>query len=311
MANDRNIAKLLNLRIPDLLIQSQTRSVNFSEEAFKQESIIHLSGEVQVQLRHREQGDLPGIEPEGPFACSLFSQNCDHPLQRAQNGSVDDDRPVEACLDVLLDHVRVLNHFVLRVFVRGPGLVLQVEALGQVEVELDGPALVLAFQGVVDLDIDFRAVEGPVARVDFPGLAQVLQAFGQLAFGCLPELLAAQGGLGPGRQLEFVVEAQQAVDVVQEVKTAFDLVLDLVLAAENVAVVLHEPPDSGQPCEGPRELVPVKHSELGDPQRQVLVRPQGVVEDEAVPRTVHRLHAVLLPFDVEHEHVVLVLGVVA
>lgn len=46
--------------------------------------------------------------------------------------------------------------------------VLQIETLGELEVELDGSALVGSFEGVLDSDVDFWTVEGTVARVELP-----------------------------------------------------------------------------------------------------------------------------------------------
>lgn len=46
--------------------------------------------------------------------------------------------------------------------------VLQVEALGELEVELDGSALVGSLEGILNSDVDFGAVEGAVAGVELP-----------------------------------------------------------------------------------------------------------------------------------------------
>lgn len=46
--------------------------------------------------------------------------------------------------------------------------ILEVETLGELEVELDGGALEGTMEGVSDGDIDFGTVESPVTWVDFP-----------------------------------------------------------------------------------------------------------------------------------------------
>ena len=46
--------------------------------------------------------------------------------------------------------------------------VLEIEPLGQLEVELDGRALERAAEAVSDADVDLRPVESAVARVDLP-----------------------------------------------------------------------------------------------------------------------------------------------
>ena len=52
------------------------------------------------------------------------------------------------------------------------GAILEVEALGELEVELDGRALERPPQGIADLDVDLGTVESAVARVQLP-LARV------------------------------------------------------------------------------------------------------------------------------------------
>lgn len=69
--------------------------------------------------------------------------------------------------------------------------VLQVEALRELEVELDRRALVCALQGVANRDVDLGAVERAVARVELPfagvvlfeGLFELLERGGRLVCG--------------------------------------------------------------------------------------------------------------------------------
>ena len=53
-------------------------------------------------------------------------------------------------------------------------VVLEVEADGQLEVELDGGALEVAPERVHDGDVDFRAVKGAVPRIQLPRMAKFL-----------------------------------------------------------------------------------------------------------------------------------------
>ena len=71
-------------------------------------------------------------------------------------------------------------------------------------------------------------------------------------------------------------------------------------------IVLHEPPHARQPRQRAARLVPMYDPELGHADRQLAVAAVARVEDEAVPRAVHRLEPPLLLLDVEREHVVLV-----
>ncbi len=56
----------------------------------------------------------------------------------------------------------------------------------------------------------------------------------------------------------------------------------LVRSAEDVRVVLLEPPDPDEPGERPGQLVAVEDAEVGQAQGELLPRADAVVEDEAV-----------------------------
>ena len=74
--------------------------------------------------------------------------------------------------------------------------------------------------------------------------------------------------------------------MVDEVETAGDLRLQLVAAAEDVRVVLHEAPHARKPRQRAAELVAVKHAELGEAQRHLAVGAPLGAEHEAVTWTV-------------------------
>ena len=88
--------------------------------------------------------------------------------------------------------------------------------------------------------------------------------------------------LRPGGELELVGESECFVDGLHEVQCPGHFLLDLVRTAEDVGVVLLEPPHPGQPCQGSGKLVPVENSKVGHPEGQVLVGTDAVVEDEAM-----------------------------
>ena len=126
---------------------------------------------------------LAGAEPERPLAAVVLAEDGEHPLDAAEHGAMDHDGPGEL-LALLL----------------GVGGVLQIEADGELEVELDGGALVDAVHGVHDLDVDLGTVEGTVAGVDAPpALAgEGVHGPGERGLGPVPEGLLAEGLLGPG-----------------------------------------------------------------------------------------------------------------
>jgi hypothetical protein len=80
--------------------------------------------------------------------------------------------------------------------------------------------------------------------------------------------------------------------------------------AEDVGIVLNEPPHSAETAQRPARLVSVEDTKLGEPDGEFLERPRARVKDEAVAGAVHRLEGELVLVDREEEHVVLVIVVV-
>ena len=78
----------------------------------------------------------------------MLGNDCDEPLQATQDRSVDNDRP---------RHDTFIG-----------GSILQIEPLGQLEVELDSRTLEGAAQSIADGDVNLGAVEGTVAWVELP-----------------------------------------------------------------------------------------------------------------------------------------------
>ena len=88
---------------------------------------------------------LAGAEPEGPFAGVVLRKDGKHALYGPEHGSVDHHRSLHGCA--------------LR-------LVLQLEADGQLEVQLHCCALELPPQGIEDGDVNLGAIEGPITLID-------------------------------------------------------------------------------------------------------------------------------------------------
>lgn len=79
-------------------------------------------------------------------------------------------------------------------------------------------------------------------------------------------------------------------------------------------IILTEPPNPGQPTQGPMQLIPMEHSEIRQPHGQLPITNQMHIEHHAMSWTVHGLQSVLsLVFGVllDYEHVLLVLVPVA
>jgi hypothetical protein len=90
----------------------------------------------------------------------MLRDDGDESLHAAQDGTVDHHGARFEAVDVL-------------------AAVLEVEPLGELEVELDGRALIRAAEAVPHADVDLGAVESAVAGIDlpFPGVVLVERLF--------------------------------------------------------------------------------------------------------------------------------------
>ena len=185
--------------------------------------------------------------------------------------------------------------------------VLQPEPLREVEVQLDGGELPGTADGVGDVDIDLRPVEGAAALVDHVVKAGRLQGGPQAVGRHLPEgLLPHRLVLRSGRELGLeVLEAEGPQHAEGELQQRGQLVGDLLGRAEDVAVVLCEAPASHEAVDDTGELVAVDGAQLEEPTGQVPVAPLSTLVDRHVERAVHRLRVVDGPVQLHgREHAV-------
>ena len=162
--------------------------------------------------------------------------------------------------------------------------VLELEALGQLVVELDRAELPRAPHEVLDLEVDLGRVEGALARVRREGDAVLLEHAAQRRLRRASQVSAVPTAFaGRRRELDrHLVEAEHAVDLADATDHAHHLGLDLVLGAEDVGVVLAERAHARQAGDDAAPLVAVQAPELGEAQRQLAVRAQPGREHQAV-----------------------------
>ena len=129
--------------------------------------------------------------------------------------------------------------------------VLQLEALGELAVQLDGAALPGAAQGVGQVEVQLGSVEGAVTLVDDKLLAHGGDGGFQDVLIALPLLHGADVVLGHGGQLDGVAQAEDGVHLVKEPDGLLNHVLHLLPGHEDVGVVLVEAAHPEQAVEGP------------------------------------------------------------
>src|SRR5438477_8627472 len=171
--------------------------------------------------------------------------------------------------------------------------VLEVEALRQRVIELDGRALPLAADRVVELDVDLRPVERAAANVHPIGQATPLERVFQCLFGNVPHGVRAELLVGASGQIEPILQSESLTHYqLDDVEQVEDLLLDLVLAQEDVRIVHREPTHAQHAMQRPRALVAIHIRDLGEPNRQIAVAALLARVDEDVHGTVHRLDAI-------------------
>ena len=179
--------------------------------------------------------------------------------------------------------------------------VLQVEAVGLVEVVLDRRHLPGATDRVLNLHGDLGAVEGGAARIrnqveagrragvleGLRGSRPILIRADELVL--LLAVLVARGQL----QVE-VFEAESRENRQEELDLGADLLRGLLRRAVGVRVVLREAAHAGQAVDDTALLVAVIVAQLVEAQGQLAVGAATRTEDQVVHRAVHGLEVVLL-----------------
>src|SRR2546430_718113 len=129
-----------------------------------------------------------------------------------------------------------------------------------------------------------------LAPIDVVGGAALLQRLLESGVGGVPHRISSNTLFGTGRQVDLDVrEAEDVVDLLDEVQFALDLRLDLFLSDEEVRVVLRERADAGESVRDARSLVTMQSREVRQPDRQIAIGVALHRVDLNVSGTVHRL----------------------
>mmetsp|Transcript_61073 Transcript_61073/g.113305 ORF Transcript_61073/g.113305 Transcript_61073/m.113305 type:complete len:250 (+) Transcript_61073:404-1153(+) len=248
-------------------------------EAEARKLIGDIGRVVIVLVGNGHNHDLPWVEPERPLASIVLGQNGKHSLNAPQDGSVDHDRPLETRLhllllpNILLLALGVSVRFCLGLlFPRFLGLlllclllrfttvlfllltlhlitaILQVESNGQLEVQLDGSALVFPPHGISQADVNLGTIEGAITRIQAPVQTRYIEHLLHGSFCRIPDCSFTNGLLRSSGQCHGRIETKLLVDKHQKLQCSKDLLLDLLRAAEDVCIILLEAAHSSKPC---------------------------------------------------------------
>ena len=239
----------------------------------------------------------------------MFGQDSSESLDGTENGSVDDDWSTETRLKGLLlprvflrvvligrEYLRIKLLFDLLCLVGGNErlllssslrLILQVEANGLLEINLDGTTLVWPVKCVIDLNINLRSIESTIAMVEGPWKSTAVQGNLKRVLCLVPQIVRSKSVLGTGRKLKLEREVKDGVDVLKEVEYVGDLTTDLILCAENVTIILLEASNSDQTAKGTRYFISMKHAKVSVAQGKVTIAVDAVLEHDAMTWAVH------------------------
>ena len=226
------------LGVADLFVEGGAGDVGFGEEAMVVEQGCQFLGVGIVCGTHRDDGHLTGTQPERPVPSEMLSQNCKLPFQTSKNGTMQ-------------------NHGTALGFIGSA--IGQVETDGELKVELDGGALVLALVCVLDANVNLWTVKGTITGVEFPLETGAIHGGGELLLGLVPLSQFSQKLVGASGQDQGELVAKDTVNVLQKVQAALNLGLDLVGTTEYVRVVLLEATDTGQAIESPESSLRAEH----------------------------------------------------
>mmetsp|Transcript_3914 Transcript_3914/g.9378 ORF Transcript_3914/g.9378 Transcript_3914/m.9378 type:complete len:339 (+) Transcript_3914:286-1302(+) len=231
-AHHGNVVPLRQLRLSDLLVERLAARLGLGVEPV----IVQLAldpDSIVVELRADwHDHHLARGQPERPLPSVVLHENRRHALNGAQDGPVDHHGSLEAVLQAALppDHLALgilllcsleLCSFVLLIhFLHALLPVLQVEADGSIEVQLDRAALMLSLHRILKPDVDLGTVECSVSRVQRPLSARLVQRCLELRLRVVPDLLGSQSLLRPRRQGVARLEPEDLVDKVQEVQSS-------------------------------------------------------------------------------------------
>ena len=221
-----------------------------------------------LDARHH---DLLRGEPGGETTAVMLEEDAEKALETSDQRPVEDHRTMPAA---------------------GASGEAELESGGQDQVHLDRPTLPGASQAVAQRELQLRPVERTLSRLMPPGETGGSRRVGEQGLCPVPDCVvpeAIRGTAGEG-DLE-VLEAERRVQRPQAPDEPQQLARDLVLATEDVPVVLRELTQAEQAVERSGGLVAVDEAELGDAQRKLAPGWPQAAHQLHVPGTADRLQS--------------------
>ena len=227
----------MQLRLADFQVHPLAAVVHFHAEPGIPQLAGHLPGVLNMPVGDGDDHRLHRRQPQRKRPGVMLHQHPEKPFQRPQDGAMHHIGAGAAAL-VVLEH--------------------QVKAFRQVEVELHRSALPRPAQSVGDFDVNFGAVERAAAFINGVGQSPGHQRFPQRLGGVFPHCRLPHELVGPGGQHNVVVLKPEGGHHLEgQVQHIAHLAGHLVGQAENVGIILREPPHPHQPVQHAAALVAI------------------------------------------------------
>ena len=291
LSHDEEVRHLLEFALADLVAELFVGFVDFHTDAGIHEFLLDLLRVVHELLGNREHAGLNRSEPQREIAHEFFDKNTEEAFDGTHGGAVQHHRNV--LLVVLAD-------------------ILGTKALREVKVDLDGTALPVTSEAVLQREFELRAVEGAFTRVQDVVEASELRGFGEGGFSLVPNFVGTHALFRAGGELHHdVVETEVMVDFLHEGAEVGHFACNLVFGTEDVGVILHKAAHAHQAVHRTGRFVTVALTEFGKAHRKVTPATETRVENLDVAGAVHRLHGHFHVASERLEHVLVVLVGVA
>ena len=174
----------------------------------------------------------------------------------------------------------------------------------ELEVQLNGSALPLSSERVLNLEIDFRSVESTVSLVDFESALAVLVGENLLErrLRAVPDFNITHEVIRTRRELRAIAHTEGGINFVCDADDIRNLCLNLIFRDKGVVIVLTELLHTEQTVHLTGLLLAVKHVVLRITNRELFIRAVLPLKGEHRVRAVHRLrcHRVEIFTVVEH-----------
>ena len=220
----------------------------------------------------------------------MFGEHADKAFQRSQNGPVHHDRTMPG---TILPHI------------------LEVEALRQGKIHLNGGKLPLAPDSISHLDIDLGPVERAIAFIDPIGLALFLHGLDQGVGRQFPGFVRPDTVSRARGDENAVGEPEEFHEVGRKMHHPEDFLFQLFRCAQNMRIVLRKLADAQKPVQCAGLFMPVHHAQLEHAHGQIAVGTLVLVVHEHVSHAIHGLDAVYVAFDLCKIHIGAIMIVMA